>query len=542
MIRNIKLGMRSALAFGVLGVITLFMGGFSVYQLDALNDVTEVLTKHRMPALNTAAQLRRDVLQVRVLVGDLSDAETSKDVQDIVNRINVVNKVYQKNSGIMASLARSDNAKAIFANVKTSHQTFLERLPELYRLIGAEGVDNRAAVNYRRDTVVPVVDALLEELNKLSAYQLTRAEDTNIDATEAYLDSRHALIAISAITIVLLVLIAIFYSRSLLLPIRQAVDMAKSIANGDLTVSFKDPHKDEAAEMLNTLEAMKTQLHNTISLIGDSSSQLASTSEELSVVTNQSTQVVTQQSGQLEQAATAVTELTTAIEEVARSANSTSENAEEADEKTQLGQMKVNETIKTIELLATEIEQSVQHVSTLAASVKNIGSVLDVIRGIADQTNLLALNAAIEAARAGETGRGFAVVADEVRALAHRTQSSTLEIEQLIQSVQDQTSRTVSNMQSSNQRAVATLSVANEAGATFIEITKLISQINDQNLTIASAAEQQAMVAREVDKNLLDIRDLSMQTAAGANQTSASSNELAGLAENLNKLVMKFKL
>ncbi|WP_033929100.1 methyl-accepting chemotaxis protein, partial [Vibrio cholerae] len=192
--------------------------------------------------------------------------------------------------------------------------------------------------------------------------------------------------------------------------------------------------------------------------------------------------------------------------------------------------------------LQKEIQESETNVLSLAEKVKSIVSVLSVIQGIAEQTNLLALNAAIEAARAGENGRGFAVVADEVRALAHRTQSSTKEIEEMIGSVRQETEQTVRKMTQSSQLANTTLSIANEAGDAFQEISLLISQISDQNAAVATATEEQATVAKDVDSNILNIRDLSIQTQTGADQTSSSSSELARLAEHLNELVLKFKI
>jgi methyl-accepting chemotaxis protein len=154
----------------------------------------------------------------------------------------------------------------------------------------------------------------------------------------------------------------------------------------------------------------------------------------------------------------------------------------------------------------------------------------------------LALNAAIEAARAGEAGRGFAVVADEVRALAHRTQQSTAEIEQMIVGIQTGTERAVTAMHSSQGRATGTLEVAQSAGQALEVIAEAIASINQRNLVIASASEEQAQVAREVDRNLVNIRDLAMQTSAGANQTSAAAQDLSRLAVDLNGMVAQFKV
>ncbi|GAC32940.1 hemolysin secretion protein [Paraglaciecola polaris LMG 21857] len=294
--------------------------------------------------------------------------------------------------------------------------------------------------------------------------------------------------------------------------------------------------------MIRALSDMQENLKQTIQAIADSSSQLASTSEELSVVTRQSSMNITQQGSELEQAVTAVNEMTVAIEEVARNSNFTYNESESANTSAIAGRKNVQQTIDTIHELVNELQSTKSGVDTLAFRVKGIGSVLDVIRAIADQTNLLSLNAAIEAARAGESGRGFAVVADEVRALAHRTQESTKEIENMIALTQGDTEKAVSATALSNERANQTLTVANEAGASLQHISNIISQINEQNLAIASAVEQQATVAKEVDQNLVNIRDLADQTAVGASQSNIATVELATLADSLNNLILKFKL
>ncbi|MGW7773395.1 MULTISPECIES: methyl-accepting chemotaxis protein [Pseudomonas] len=286
---------------------------------------------------------------------------------------------------------------------------------------------------------------------------------------------------------------------------------------------------------------MQDKLRDTLQLIAGSATQLASAAEELNSVTDESARGLAQQNNEIQQAATAVTEMTSAVEEVARNAVSTSEASGEASRSAGDGRDLVIETVGAIERMSSDVQTTARLIEDLAGQSRDIGKVLDVIRGLADQTNLLALNAAIEAARAGEAGRGFAVVADEVRALAHRTQQSTSEIERMIGSIQGGTEHAVESMRTSTDRAESTLNIARGAGLALDTITSAVAQINERNLVIASAAEEQAQVAREVDRNLVNINDLSVQSATGAHQTSMASAELSRLAVDLNGLVARFR-
>ncbi|MCK9812610.1 methyl-accepting chemotaxis protein [Pseudomonas sp. MAFF 302046] len=336
--------------------------------------------------------------------------------------------------------------------------------------------------------------------------------------------------------------LGILITRMITRPLALAVSCAEQIAEGDLTRHISSDRHDEAGQLLNALAGMQNGLKTTIQQIASASDQLASAAEELSAVTEESTRGLTRQNDEIQQAATAVNQMTAAVEEVARNAVSTSEASRTASDDAQQGQSQVQETVKGIGHMVSEITGSNQAVTVLADNIRQISKVLEVIRSIADQTNLLALNAAIEAARAGEQGRGFAVVADEVRALAHRTQASTVEIEGMIGTVQSGADGAVAAMGKSLALATQTQGLAEHAGAALEKINAGVSTINERNLVIASASEEQAQVAREVDRNLLNIQDLSTQTAAGANQTSVSSQDLSRLAVSFNALVAKFKL
>jgi methyl-accepting chemotaxis protein len=333
-----------------------------------------------------------------------------------------------------------------------------------------------------------------------------------------------------------------FIATRVLAPLREAGRHFEGMAAGDLSTPITVTSSNEIGVLFAALKAMQESQRETIGRIASSSTQLASAAEQLSAVTEESNQRLHQQHRELEQAATAVTEMTTAVEEVASNAVSTAQASEASNQLARQSKAQIQSTLEEIAAMSRDIHSTSHLVRDLAEQARSIGTVLDVIRSVSEQTNLLALNAAIEAARAGEAGRGFAVVADEVRTLAHRTQQSTREIEQVIGDIQSGTDQAVESMASSTQRAQSTLDSTRGAGEALERIFQAVNGISERNLVIASAAEEQAQVSREVDRNLLNIRDLSTQAATGANQTSAASNELSSLAVELNGLVMRFKL
>jgi methyl-accepting chemotaxis protein len=345
-----------------------------------------------------------------------------------------------------------------------------------------------------------------------------------------------------ALAFIAALLLGLMISRLISRPIATAVVSAQRIASGDLTQSIVSTGKDEAGQLLSALNDMQNSLKSTIQQIASASDQLAGAAEELNTVTDNSSRGLVRQNDEIQQAATAVTEMTSAVEEVAHNAVSTSEASKTTSQQATDGRNKARHAVTAINGATTEIAASTTMVQDLAGQVRDIGKVLDVIRGIAEQTNLLALNAAIEAARAGEQGRGFAVVADEVRALAARTQASTGEIEGMISSVQQSADQAVGAMHKSQTLVTDTQALARQTGEALELIADGIAQINDRNMVIATASEEQAHVAREVDRNLLNIQDLSTQSAAGAHQSKAAAQELSSLAVSFNALVGRFKI
>ncbi|MCO7055497.1 MULTISPECIES: methyl-accepting chemotaxis protein [Pseudomonas] len=345
-----------------------------------------------------------------------------------------------------------------------------------------------------------------------------------------------------ALTLALAALCWGFIAQRVLHPLREAGQHFQRIAGGDLSMPVQAQGSNEIGQLFHELQRMQQSQRDTLGQIGRCARQLDEAATALDAVTEQSAKNLRQQGLELEQAATAVTEMTTAVEEVARNAISTSQTTSESNQLATQSRRQVSDNIDGTEAMTREIQTSSTHLEQLVGQVRDIGKVLEVIRSVSEQTNLLALNAAIEAARAGEAGRGFAVVADEVRTLAYRTQQSTQEIEQMIGRVQAGTEAAVASMQASTHRAQSTLDVTLASGQVLEGIYSAIGEINERNLVIASAAEEQAQVAREVDRNLLNIRELSNHSAAGAHQTSAASKALSGLVGEMTTLVGQFKL
>ncbi|WET08397.1 MULTISPECIES: methyl-accepting chemotaxis protein [unclassified Pseudomonas] len=433
--------------------------------------------------------------------------------------------------------------KAAYAALKTHRETYVAAFTQVQALI-KQGAREQGLAQLKQQ-VVPAELDVFKSLDALMAMQGRLFVEREQAAQILYDDARRTMIGLLLLCVTLVVAAAVIVTRSVTRPLGGEPDevarVLNHIAQGDLTIDVPLGNSADGSVMRN-LHRMQQSLNQMVRQIAASVDGVASSSEELSAVSSQTSSSLQLQGQEIEQAATAVNEMTAAVDEVARNAVSTSEASRLSEQTAQLGRAQVQETVASINTLATGVVETSERIQQLAGRVQDISGVLDVIRSIADQTNLLALNAAIEAARAGDAGRGFAVVADEVRALAHRTQTSTQEIEQMIGNIRQDTEHAVAAMHDSSERVQTTLGVAQRSGEALDEITRSISQINERNLMIASATEEQALVAREVDRNLVGIRNLSQQVLQGALHTETAGHDLAGMAGELHQTVARFKV
>jgi methyl-accepting chemotaxis protein len=355
---------------------------------------------------------------------------------------------------------------------------------------------------------------------------------------------RTTLIVVFGMTLLLLAGIIIWVARMIVRPVRETRQALDDIAagDGDLTQRLNEDRHDEFGDLARSFNTFVDGVHTLVRQVSEAASQLSAAAEQLSVSSRQASEQVQQQQSETEQVATAMTQMAATVTQVAGNASQAADAAAESDRAAHSGAEVVQLTSREVGELAEEVQSAVSVINRLQGDAESIGTVLEVIRGIAEQTNLLALNAAIEAARAGEAGRGFAVVADEVRTLATRTQSSTQEIRGIIEKLQGAANDAVKVMDAGHAKATDGVSSAERAAKALEDITQSISTINDMNTQIASAAEEQSAVAEDVHRSLTRISSGVEQAASGSTQIAAASDELARLAADLQMRVGRFKV
>lgn len=424
----------------------------------------------------------------------------------------------------------SDQADGNVSELLTARKTLLK-----YREHMGQFKDLQVKVEAAQESMEALSESLLTSTGEITALQGQRRD---AEATQ----SRQTLSGVAGLAMLLGLLAAWLITQQIIAPLRLTLSAAARIAQGDLSQDLELGRRDEMGMLQRSMQEMTLSLRKLISGISDGVTQIASAAEQLSAVTAQTSVGVNSQKDETDCVATAMNQMTSTVMEVARNAEEASEAARHADQQARDGDKVVNDAIAQIERLALEVNNSTEAMGKLKLESDKIGGVLDVIKSVSQQTNLLALNAAIEAARAGEAGRGFAVVADEVRGLAQRTQESTEEIEVLIAALQSGTQQVVMTLDASRTLTDSSVELSRQAGSALGHITRTVSTIQTMNQQIAAAGEEQSSVAEQINRSVLNVRDVSEQTAASSEETAASSIELARLGVQLQELVGKFRV
>lgn len=350
-------------------------------------------------------------------------------------------------------------------------------------------------------------------------------------------------LALFGLIALVLVISTVVIIRSIMGPVERITGVISRIEQQkDLSLRCDVGSNDELGMIGRHFNSMVESFQKLIEQVIESVDAMRQSCEELSRNAISASEGVSKQLNETDMVATAITEMGATIDEIAKNTELAAGKAEQTHHNAQEGQIGVEDTISKIQSLAQQLDDSANVVAELEKDSQTIGSVLDVIRGIAEQTNLLALNAAIEAARAGEQGRGFAVVADEVRSLAMRTQESTEEIASIIQTLQSRTHSIVDIMEQSQKQGGESAQQAASAGTLLAQINADVTNIMDMSTQIAAAIEEQSMVAAEVNKNVVVIRDIAEESAQAAEENATASDEVRHRADYLHQAVSQFKI
>ncbi|ABV38309.1 methyl-accepting chemotaxis sensory transducer [Shewanella sediminis HAW-EB3] len=450
--------------------------------------------------------------------------------------------ISEKWDGYMATTLTDEESRL----AKEANRLFTPANQAISQLVSKLNSMQGAATGQLNDDIAPlydVIDPISGKIAELVSLQLRVAGEEKDKVDEIYSSSMKIFIVLTLIAIVASVLIGLWVTKAVMRPIDNIVTTLNTVrVDSDLTVKFKTFNDDELGQISTNLTLVIEHLRGILNSIALAANTVGDSTVKLSEFTQQTNDRMHQQQSETEQTAAAMNEMTATVAEVAQSATNAADSAKDAEGNATKGNGIVQQSVSSMSQLSKQIEQTSEVITHLASESQNIGSVLDVIKGIAEQTNLLALNAAIEAARAGEQGRGFAVVADEVRTLAQRTQESTQEIESMIDGLQKGVQEAVGAMKVGTEQVYDANEKANMAGEALNEIVLSVDNISNMNTQIATAAEEQSSVAEDINRSIIAISDIAQTSTTAAQELTSSVEELTSLSESMREQVSQFKL
>jgi methyl-accepting chemotaxis protein len=539
-----KIIKRLYLGYAVLLLLMIALSLFGQYKIsiaDAnLTQLSEQTAVEQRQAINFRGSVHDRAISLRdaVLVNNI---QLSQPHLADVKRLN---DFYQKSAQLLdrmyQEIRHSQEEIRLLTGIKEIERSTLALTDTLISKINSNQYQEANA--FLLSDISPAYSEWLTRINKLIDYQEALIQEEVSNARAQTNSFQSIMLWLTLVGVIVGSIVAYRAVRRLRLTLggepEYAAQIINDIAQGNLTDNI---HVNAENSILAALKLLSAHL-NTITLNSkQAASELLTASEQLLKTANLNEQLISQQKIATEQGASSIQQMSETVHDVAAHTTDAADMAQLAISEFTAGQAEVTKTQSSINALASKVADASTVINNLSDDSRQIGSVLEVIQGIAEQTNLLALNAAIEAARAGEQGRGFAVVADEVRNLARRTQDSTREIQAVIEKMQNSTGKAVSVMADGQAQAQTSVEQARKAGESLNAINQSVQRISDMNTQIATAAEEQAVVANEINQNFNQITSSASRAEQEALKITTASKQLESLAKVLEKNVSQFK-
>ncbi|QMV61867.1 methyl-accepting chemotaxis protein [Pseudomonas berkeleyensis] len=543
----LSLKTRLIIAVAIPCIALLLVALTSLSSMSSMHRDTEVLYLNTAAPMRAMAEVASRIPRMRVGLDMMLLQETPlRDERGVKSRVQDA-----RNEDVpgMREAMRQAVAAQVNPERKAQAQQLLDQFEamvnnELNPMLAAfDAGDMARAQQIYRDQYAKTYGVMRQGANDLLDALLKQAEQQNLHSAQSYDDGLTRQIAI----IVTGLLVSILISWLIVIQLRRRVSvlqnsLGQAADNLALNTRIDLPGQDELSEIARSFNQFIDKVHGAMRELADNSRQLSGMARDVAERARLTQSNCTAQSDRTVQVATAINELGSTVNEIARNAENAAEVAREATQHASDGSAVVSQAHRQVDALNGELEQAAKVIEALAAQTNAISTTLNTIRSISEQTNLLALNAAIEAARAGEQGRGFAVVADEVRTLASRSGASTEEIQQVIDRLQNESRSAVEAMAKGQRQSALVVEYASKASAALEQINSHIGQISDQNIQVATATEEQSSVVEDINRNIVDINELTVGTTHIADQLNQASSDLQALSTQLDGLVGRFRL
>ena len=541
MFKNLSIGKKLIGGFVVVAFIAGIIGFIGISKIRTIGAADLMLYEKITVPTAQLLKISTSFQMIRSEVLYLVRSTTATEKEKHINAVKALQEIIDKESVLYEKTILTEEGRNMFAEFKKQRANYYELYGKLVQLLLA-GQDKEVQAIIESGTLAKTGREFNETINK--------TVDIKVSVGKATADSNRAIISnatllmtgLAVAGMILALMLGIFISRGVTRPLANGVEIARRLADGDLTVEVIVESKDETGQLMAAMQTMVHNLRDMITNTVDISTSIASASNQLQSTAQQIATGAEEVAAQTSTVATASEEMAATSSDIARNCTMAADASQQSTNAANAGAAIVQETITGMNIIAERVRRTSTTVEALGSRSEEIGEIVGTIEDIADQTNLLALNAAIEAARAGEQGRGFAVVADEVRALAERTTKATKEIGAMIKAIQNETKVAVRAMEEGVTEVEKGAASSQKSGQALKEILDRINEVSMQVSQIATAAEEQTATTNEVTSNVHQITEVVHQTANGADETAAAAAQLSKQAENLQMLIRRFKL